>query len=81
MSAVVRLAHMCIESVDLEASEAFYALLGARRQFEFCNMQDEFIGMYLNFGESRFIDIVKITELNETGAIVHFAMEVEDVLH
>ena len=44
-------------------------------------MQDEFIGMYLNFGESRFIDIVKITELNETGAIVHFAMEVEDVLH
>ncbi len=67
MSAVVRLAQMCIESVDLEASDAFYASLGARRQFEFCNMQDELIGMYLSFGESRFIEIVKLTELKRDG--------------
>ena len=72
MSAVVRLAQMCIESVDLEASDAFYASLGARRQFEFCNMQDELIGMYLNFGESRFIDIVKITELKRDGGDCSF---------
>ena len=80
MSAVVRLAHVCIESVDLEASEAFYALLGARRQFEFRNVQDELVGMYLCFGESTFIEIVKINELKrDGGAIVHFALEVEDV--
>jgi catechol 2,3-dioxygenase-like lactoylglutathione lyase family enzyme len=80
MSAVVRLAHVCIESVDLDASEAFYALLGARRQFEFRNLQDELIGMYLYFGESTFIEIVKISEPKQgEGAIVHFALEVEDV--
>ena len=67
MSAVVRLAHVCIESVDLEASEAFYALLGARRQFEIRNVQDELIGMYLCFGESTFIEIVKINELKRDG--------------
>jgi hypothetical protein len=67
MSAVVRLTQMCIESVDLEASDAFYASLGARGQFEFCNMQDELIGMYLSFGESRFIEIVKLTELKRDG--------------
>ena len=67
MSAVVRLAQVCIESDDLEASDAFYALLGARRQFEFCNMEDGLIGMYLSFGESRFIEIVKLTELKRDG--------------
>ena len=72
MSAVVRLAHMCIESVDLEASEAFYALLGARRQFEFCNMQDELVGMYLSFGKSRFIEIVKLAELKRNGGDCSF---------
>jgi catechol 2,3-dioxygenase-like lactoylglutathione lyase family enzyme len=77
---VIRLAHVCIESADLPASEAFYALLGARRQFEFRNFQDELIGMYLYFGEDSFIEIVKISESRPAGgAIVHFALEVEDV--
>ena len=77
---VIRLAHVCIESADLLASEAFYALLGARRQFEFRNFQDELIGMYLYFGEDSFIEIVKISESRPAvGAIVHFALEVENV--
>ena len=77
---VTRLAHVCIESTDLVASEAFYALLGARRQFEFRNFQDELIGMYCCFGEDTFIEIVKIREPRpEGGTIVHFALEVEDV--
>lgn len=71
MSAVVRLAQMCIESVDL-ASDACDASLGARRQFEFCNMQDELIRMYLNFGESRFIEIVKLAELKRDGGDCSF---------
>ena len=78
---LIRLAHVCIESADLEASEAFYALLGARRQFEFRNFQDELIGMYLYFGENSFIEIVKIAAPSSgQGAIVHFALEVEDVM-
>lgn len=31
---IVGLAHVCIETADLEATENFYALLGAKRQFE-----------------------------------------------
>jgi catechol 2,3-dioxygenase-like lactoylglutathione lyase family enzyme len=77
---LIRLAHVCIESADLEASETFYALLGARRQFEFRNFQDELIGMYLYFGEDSFIEIVKIAKpRSEPGTIVHFALQVEDV--
>lgn len=76
---LIRLAHVCIESTDLAASEAFYILLGARRQFEFRNLQDELIGMYLYFGEDSFIEIVKIRDPKPEGTIVHFALEVEDV--
>lgn len=77
---LVRLAHICIEAVDLPASEAFYVQLGARRQFEFRNFQDELIGMYLYFGQDSFIEIVKISEPRSgQGALVHFALEVEDV--
>ena len=31
------LAHVCIESRDLEATEKFYRVLGLERQFEFRN--------------------------------------------
>jgi catechol 2,3-dioxygenase-like lactoylglutathione lyase family enzyme len=76
---VIRLAHVCIESTDLKASETFYGCLGARRQFEFRNLQDELIGMYLYFGEDSFIEIVKIRTPKPEGTIVHFALEVDDV--
>ena len=36
---LVRLAHVCIETTDLEATERFYTHLGARRRFEFRNLQ------------------------------------------
>lgn len=76
---LVRLAHVCIETVDLESTEAFYELLGARRQFEFRNLQDELIGMYLYFGEDTFIEIVKVGQPRSSGTVAHFALEVTDV--
>ncbi len=77
---VIRLAHVCIETTDLAATERFYQLLGATRQFEFRNFQDELIGMYLYFGEDTFIEIVLIGSTKpEGGALVHFALEVEDI--
>lgn len=77
---VIRLAHVCIETTDLEGTERFYELLGARRQFEFRNFQDELIGMYLSFSEDTFIEVVKIASVNASGgALVHFALEVEEL--
>jgi catechol 2,3-dioxygenase-like lactoylglutathione lyase family enzyme len=76
---VVRLAHVCIETADLEATEAFYGYLGITRRFEFRNHQDELVGMYLYFGEDTFIEVIKVREARPEGAVRHFAIEVEDV--
>ena len=77
---IVRLAHVCIESADLAATESFYGYLGIERKFEFRNKQDELIGMYLDFGNDTYFEIVKVRESRKEGIISHFAIEVEDVL-
>ena len=75
---LVRLAHVCINTPDLDASERFYGLLGAKRRFEFRNLQEELIGMYMYFGENSFIELVKVAEQEGTGSLAHFALEVSD---
>lgn len=76
---IVRLAHVCIETNDLEATENFYTALGATRQFEFRNKQNALVGMYLYFGENSFIEVIKVSEVRQEGVVRHFALEVEDV--
>jgi catechol 2,3-dioxygenase-like lactoylglutathione lyase family enzyme len=76
---LVRLAHVCIETNRLTATEAFYSGLGAQRRFEFRNLQNELIGMYMYFGEDSFIELVKISGDKPDGKIVHFALEVDDI--
>ena len=74
-----RLAHVCIESGDLEATEAFYRILGLERRFEFRNLQGELVGFYLAFGNESFIEVIKTSKPRPAGIIKHFAIEVEDV--
>ena len=76
---VVRLAHVCIETDNLPATEEFYAYLGINRQFEFRNKQDELVGVYLSFGNDTFIEIIKVKQPRKEGNIRHFAIEVENV--
>ena len=76
---LVRLAHVCVETTDLLATEAFYLTLGARRRFEFRNLQDDLIGMYMYFGEDSYIELVLVGEPRHEGAINHFALQVNDV--
>ncbi len=76
---IVRLAHVCIESDDLAATESFYGYLGIERKFEFRNKQNELIGMYLDFGNNTYFEIIKVKEPRNEGIIRHFAIEVEDV--
>ena len=76
---LVRLAHVCIETPDLEATEAFYQLLGAQRRFEFRNPQDQLIGMYMYFGQDSYIELVRVAQPRQEGAINHFALQVSDI--
>ncbi len=76
---VVRLAHVCIETDNLPATEEFYGYLDINRQFEFRNKQDELVGVYLSFGNDTFIEIIKVKQPRKEGNIRHFAIEVENV--
>ncbi len=78
---ITRLAHVCIETCDLDATEAFYVGLGAEQRFEFRNLQEQLIGMYLYFGEDSYIELVKISGGKPEGSIAHFALEVNDIDH
>ena len=75
----IGLAHVCIESQDLDATENFYRVLGLERQFEFRNRQGELVGYYLAFGNGTFIEVIKTTQTGGDGIVKHFAMEVDDV--
>ena len=76
---VVRLAHVCIETDDLAATEEFYGYLDINRRFEFRNRQKELVGVYLSFGNDTYIEIIKVKKPRKEGNIRHFAIEVEDV--
>lgn len=76
---ITGLAHICIESRDLDATEAFYRVLGLERRFEFRNKQNELVGFYLAFGNQTFIEVIKNNQAGGNGIIKHFAMEVDDV--
>ena len=76
---VVRLAHVCIETTDLERTEAFYRVLGLERRFEFRNLQGELVGFYLAFGNRTFIEVIKTGKSKPEGVIQHFAIEVADI--
>lgn len=73
------LAHVCIESSDLEATEAFYRVLGLERRFIFNNLQGELVGFYLAFGNNTFIEVIKTSKPQSAGIIKHFAIEVDDI--
>ena len=73
------LAHVCIETKDLDATEQFYQVLGLKRQFEFRNLQQELVGFYLAFPNGTYIEVIKNRNAGGEGIIKHFAMQVDDV--
>ena len=76
---MIKLAHVCIETDDIEVTEAFYEKLGLKRQFEFRNNDDELIGLYLAFSNNTFLEVIKVKKPRIEGAVRHFAIEVEDI--
>ena len=76
---MIKLAHVCIESADLEATERFYNCLGLRRQFEFRNPAGLLIGFYLRFDDQTFLEVIRVCEVRSEGAVRHFAIESDDI--
>ncbi len=74
-----KLAHVCIETDNLDKTEGFYRLLGLSRRFEFRNLLGELVGFYLAFDDNTYIEVVKTGKPKSDGRIRHFAIEVEDV--
>lgn len=73
------LAHVCIETDDLERTEAFYRVLGLQRQFDFNNLQGDLVAFYLGFGNDTFVEVIKVAKAKPSGLIRHFAIEVDDI--
>src|SRR5579872_2081904 len=76
---MLKLAHVCIESADLEATERFYSCLGLRRQFTFHNPQGLLIGYYLRFDDQTFLEVVRVRQVRGEGGVRHFALETDDL--
>ena len=76
---MIKLAHACIESADLDATERFYACLGLRRQFEFRNLSGLLIGYYLRFDDQTFLEVIRVEKVRPEGTVRHFAIESDDI--
>jgi catechol 2,3-dioxygenase-like lactoylglutathione lyase family enzyme len=76
---MIKLAHVCIESADLEATERYYGCLGLRRQFDFRNPAGLLIGYYLKFDDLTFLEVIRVERVRVEGAVRHFAIESDDV--
>lgn len=75
-----KLAHVCIETADLERTEAFYAALGLTRRYEFRNQDNDLVGFYLAFpGSTTYIEVIKVREPRQAGIVRHFSIEVDDI--
>lgn len=76
---MIKLAHVCIESADLEATERFYECLGLRRQFDFRNPAGLLVGYYLRFDDETFLEVIRVEAVRPEGAVRHFAIESDDI--
>ena len=76
---MIKLAHVCIESADLDATERFYGCLGVRRQFEFRNPDGLLIGYYLKFDDQTFLEVIRVEAVRTEGAVRHFAIESDNI--
>ena len=75
---IKQLAHLCIHSNDLAATEKFYfEALGLEKGFTFMKDGNPF-GFYIKLGNSTFIEVFK-GNLSSEGSIKHLAVEVDDI--
>lgn len=75
------IAHICISSVDLAATERFYCSgLGMIKGFDFVR-KGEVIGFYLRAGGNAFVEVFRRGSISPEagGPISHLCLEVSDI--
>ena len=79
---VTAIAHVCLRTRDLAATERFYTeLLGFTRQFYFTR-KGKIIGFYLRLADRVFVEAFEAGEVPETTqahALGHFCLECSDI--
>jgi lactoylglutathione lyase/glyoxylase I family protein len=81
MNIVRQVAHVCMLTHDLAASEAFYCgVLGLKKAFEF-SKDGRRIGLYIEAGARTWIEIFSHADapFPTLGAINHFCLEVNSI--
>jgi lactoylglutathione lyase/glyoxylase I family protein len=76
-----QLAHVCIMSHDLDATQRFYCdLFGLKRSFDFYK-DGELFGFYLGLGNRTFIEVFHNANAvaGDTPLINHLCLEVDDM--
>ncbi len=78
---IKRIAHLCLVSKDLTATERFYAnALGLKKAFNF--LRDGTVtGFYLAVGEDSFIEVFLTDQTRDgkSSAIKHLCLEVDSI--
>jgi len=81
MNRIASVAHVCIKTADLEATERFYCgALGMEKRFAFMR-KGEAIGFYLKTANDTFIEVFKADGVEKLGGQVlnHFCLQTEDI--
>ena len=75
------IAHVCISSTDLQASERFYLEgLGLTKCFDFVR-NDDIVGYYLKVSDRMFIEAFRRDEVEDGGKapVRHFCLETDNI--
>ncbi|VGO18218.1 VOC family protein [Pontiella sulfatireligans] len=76
---IKQLAHACIMSSDLAATETFYCgKLGLKKTFDFFK-EGELYGFYLELGNGTFLEVFAEPAEERPSRIRHLCFEVEDI--
>lgn len=78
---IKRIAHLCLISKDLAATERFYTTaLGLKKAFNFLT-KGTVTGFYLAVGEDSFIEVFLTDQTpdGKSSAIQHFCLEVDSI--
>lgn len=78
---IKQIAHICLLSSNLEATENFYCqLLGLKKQFDFIS-DGQKCGFYLKICEGNYIEVFQSNTIQtlEKQPIQHFCLEVTDM--
>ena len=76
-----QIAHVCISSLDLEATRRFYCEgLGFRKVFDF-KREGNLVGYYLGVTETTYVEVFRADEIDTRAksAVKHFCLEVDSI--